>query len=87
MEDEEIISDMFGQYSDEVSWTDFQSLFMDKLDTIIENQSDVSDKLSIVIEGQAHISYALYSILGFAVLVVGFKIIWTVVSKWLFGGV
>lgn len=87
MESEEIISEMFEQFSDEVPESDFQLQLMDKLDTIIENQSDISNQLNIVIEGQSAISYALYSILGLAILAIGFKIIWTVVAKWLFGGI
>lgn len=87
MESEEIISEMFEQFSDEVPESDFQLQLMDKLDTIIENQSDISNQLDVVIEGQSAISNALYSILGLAILVIGFKIIWTVVAKWLFGGI
>ena len=87
MESEEIISEILEQFSDEISGTDFKSEFMDKLDTIIENQSDISDTLNTVTEGQASISYALYCILGLAILVIGFKIVWTVLAKWLFGGV
>lgn len=87
MESEEIISEMLEQFSDEMPGTDFQSELMDKLDTIIENQSDISDSLNTVIEGQAAISNALYSILGLAILAIVFKIIWTVVAKWLFGGI
>lgn len=87
MENEEIFFDMFELSSDEVAFTDFQTKLFDKLDTIIENQSDISNKLDTVIEGQAAVSYALYSILGLSILVIGFKIVWTVVSKWLFGGI
>ncbi len=87
MESEEIISEMFEQFSDEVQGTDFQLQLMDKLDAIIENQSDISAGLDVVIEGQSAISNALYSILGLAILAIGFKIIWTVVAKWLFGGI
>ena len=78
---------MFEQFSDEVQGTDFQLQLMDKLDAIIENQSDISAGLDVVIEGQSAISNALYSILGLAILAIGFKIIWTVVAKWLFGGI
>lgn len=72
---------------EEVTPADFQAEFMDKLDAIIENQSDISAGLDVVIEGQSAISNALYSILGLAILAIGFKIIWTVVAKWLFGGI
>lgn len=66
---------------------DFQTELLSRLDTIIENQSDISDQLHVVIEGQAAISKALYSILGLAILAVAFKLLWTAVAKWLFGGV
>lgn len=67
--------------------TDIYYSLMDKLDAVIENQSDVSSKLDTVIEGQAAISNALYSILGLSILGIGFKILWTVIAKWLFGGI
>lgn len=87
MENEETIAEMFSAGTEELSDIDFQSQLMEKLDTIIENQSDISNQLDVVIEGQSAISNALYSILGLAILAIGFKIIWTVVAKWLFGGV
>lgn len=87
MENEEIFFEMFDLSSDEISGTDFQTELFDKLDTIIENQSDISNQLDIVIEGQSAISNALYTILGLSILVIGFKIVWTVVAKWLFGGI
>ena len=87
MENEEIYSEMFEQLTDELSGTDFQSQLMERLDAIIENQTDISAQLHVVIEGQSAISNALYSILCLAILVTGFKIIWTVLAKWLFGGV
>lgn len=87
MENEETIAEMFSVGAEELSDADFQSQLMEKLDAIIENQSDISNQLNVVIEGQSAISNALYSILGLAILAIGFKIIWTVVAKWLFGGV
>ena len=87
MENEEIFSEMFEELSDELSGTDFQSQLMERLDTIIENQTDISSQLHVVIEGQLAILNALYSILGLAILAIGFKIVWTVLAKWLFGGV
>lgn len=87
MENEEIFFEMFDLSSDEVAVTDFQTELFNKLDTIIENQSDISNKLDTVIEGQVAISYAIYSILGLAILIAAFKILWTILSKWLFGGI
>ncbi len=74
------ISELFAE---EVNYSDL----LEKLDTVIQNQDDISSKLDTVIEGQAAISNALYSIIGFSILIVAFKLLWTVVAKWLFGGI
>lgn len=87
MENEEIFLEMFDLSSDEVAGTDFQAELFDKLDTIIENQSEISEKLDVAINGLSAISYALYTIIAFAILVAVFKILWTFLAKWLFGGI
>lgn len=87
MENEEIFLEMFDLSFDEVAGTDFQTELFDKLDTIIENQSDISEKLDVAINGLSAISYALYTIIAFAILVAVFKILWTLLAKWLFGGI
>lgn len=88
MEDyENSFDELLQLIGDDNSPTDFQTDLFDKLDTIIENQSDISNQLDIVISGQSAISNALYTILGLSIFVIGFKIVWTVVAKWLFGGI
>lgn len=87
MENEEIFAEMFSAGAEDLSDADYQLQLMERLDSIIENQADIFARLNVVIEGQSAISNALYSILGLSILVIGFKIIWTVIAKWLFGGV
>lgn len=88
MEDyEKSFDDVLQLLGDDNAPSDLQTELFNKFDTIIENQSDISNKLDIVIDGQAAISYALYSILGFAILITAFKILWTFLAKWLFGGI
>ncbi len=87
MENEEILSEMFSAGADELSEADYQSQLMERLDTIIENQAYTSIQLQSVLEAQASAVNALYAVLGLALLITAFKILWTVVSKWLFGGV
>lgn len=49
--------------------------------------SELSEKLDSVIEGQKAIYNLLSIILTGAVVAVAFKIVWTIISKWFFGGV
>lgn len=84
---EDEINGITELFSDDQDMSEFQTKFFEKLDTVIQNQSDISDKLDTVIEGQAAISKALYSILGLAILGIAIKLLWTVIAKWLFGGI
>lgn len=87
MDNEDMITEMFSVAADEMSYPDYQSQLMERLDSIIENQSYISARLDVVIEGQTAVSNALYCVLGLAILAIAFKIAWTVLAKWLFGGV
>lgn len=49
--------------------------------------SELSEKLDSVIAGQKAIHDLLSIILTGAVVAVAFKIVWTIISKWFFGGV
>ena len=87
MDETEIITEMFTELSDEAAPIDFQGELIERLDTIIENQSEISAQLQVVIDRQSDIQYGLLCIFGLALLAAAFKIVWTVVAKWLFGGV
>ena len=87
MDNEDMITEMFSVAADEMSYPDYQSQLMERLDSIIENQSYISAQLQVVIDRQSDIQYGLLCIFGLALLAAAFKIVWTVVAKWLFGGV